>query len=70
MASKRSSQDGRKSVWKEHMPRAVIGVRRSGSNSPTEEITMSTTGSKSLEFEVMGNNTTLLTCSGGDTVFI
>jgi hypothetical protein len=45
-------------LWKEHMSRSVIGVRRSGSNSPTEEITMSTTGSKSSEVEVMGDNAT------------
>jgi hypothetical protein len=36
MASKISSLDGTKSLWKEHMSRAAIGVRRSGSNSPTE----------------------------------
>jgi hypothetical protein len=47
MASKRSSLDGRNTLWKEHMSRVVIGVRRSGSNSPIEEITMSTTRSKS-----------------------
>jgi hypothetical protein len=47
MASKRSSLDGRNTLWKEHMSKVAIGVRRSGSNSPTEEITMSTTGSKS-----------------------
>jgi hypothetical protein len=47
MASKRSSLDGRNTLWKEHMSRVAIGVRRSGSNSPTEEITMSTTRSKS-----------------------
>jgi hypothetical protein len=58
MASKRSSLDGRKSLWKEHMSRVVIGVRRSGSNNPTEEITMSTTISNSLKVEVMGDNTT------------
>jgi hypothetical protein len=38
MASKRSSSDGRESLWKEHMSRVAIGVRRSGSNSPTEEM--------------------------------
>jgi hypothetical protein len=43
MASKRSSLDGRTTLWKDTMPRDVTGVRRSGSNSPTEEITMSTT---------------------------
>jgi hypothetical protein len=58
MASKRSSLDGRKSVWKEHMSRASLGVRRSVSNSPTEEITMSTTGSKSSGVKVMGDNAT------------
>jgi hypothetical protein len=58
MASKRYSSDGRESLWKEHMSRVVTGVRRSGSNNPTEEITMSTTGSKSLEVEVMGDNAT------------
>jgi hypothetical protein len=40
------------------MSRVSSGVRRSGSNSPTEEITMSTTGSKSSEVEVMGDNAT------------
>jgi hypothetical protein len=38
------------------MSRVTRGVRISCSNSPTEEITMSTTGSKSLEVEVMGDN--------------
>jgi hypothetical protein len=33
------------------MSRATIGVRRSGSNIPIEEITMSTTRSKSKEVE-------------------
>jgi hypothetical protein len=47
MASKRSSLDGRTTLWKEHMSRASTGVRRSGSNIPTKEITMSTTRSKS-----------------------
>jgi hypothetical protein len=58
MASKRSSLDGRKSLWKEHMLRAATGLKRLGSNIPTEEITMSTTGSKSSEVEVMGDNAT------------
>jgi hypothetical protein len=58
MASRRSSLDGRQSLGKEHMSRVMIGVRRSGSNKPTEEITMSTTGSKVLEVEIMGDNTT------------
>ena len=38
------------------MSRAMIGVRRSGSNNPIEEITMSTIGSKSLEVEIMGDD--------------
>jgi hypothetical protein len=58
MASRRSSLDGRESLWEERMSRFVIGVRRSGSNNPTEEITMSTTGSKSSKVEVMGDNAT------------
>ena len=56
MASKRSSLDGRKALWKEHMSRVVTRVRRSSSNSPIEEITMSTTRSKSSEVEFMGDN--------------
>jgi hypothetical protein len=58
MASKRFSLDGRKTLWKEHISRFMIGVRRSSSNSPTEEITMSTTGSKSSKVEIMGDNAT------------
>jgi hypothetical protein len=58
MDSKRSSLDERIMLWKEHMSRSVIGVRRSDSKIPTEEITMSTTRSKSLEIEVMGDNAT------------
>ena len=38
------------------MSRVAIGVRRSGSDNPTEEITMSTTGSKSSEVEGMGDD--------------
>jgi hypothetical protein len=38
-------------LWKEHMSRFASGVRISGSNSPTEEITMSTTGSKSSKLK-------------------
>jgi hypothetical protein len=38
------------------MSRVAIGVRRSRSNNPTEEITMSTTGSKSSEVEIMGDD--------------
>jgi hypothetical protein len=34
----------------------MIGVRRSGSNNTTEEITMSTIGSKSSEVESMGDD--------------
>jgi hypothetical protein len=55
MASKRSSSDGRQSLWKEHMSRVVIGVKRLSSNNPIEDITMSTTGSKSSKVEVMGD---------------
>jgi hypothetical protein len=58
MASKRSSLDGRNTLWKDHMSRVTTGVRRSGSKDPIEEITMSTTGSKSPEVEAMGDNTT------------
>jgi hypothetical protein len=58
MDSKRSSSDGRESLKEGHKSRVAIGVRRSGSNNPTEEITMSTTGSKSSEVEVMGDNAT------------
>ena len=36
----------------------ATGVKRSGSNNPIEEITMSTTGSKSSEVEAMGDNAT------------
>jgi hypothetical protein len=49
MASKRSSLDGRTTLWKEYMSRGMIGVGRSGSKIPIEEITMSTTRSKSEE---------------------
>jgi hypothetical protein len=38
------------------MSRVAIGIRRSGSNNPTEEITMSTIGSKSSEVEIMGDD--------------
>ena len=58
MDSKRSLSDGRQSLWKEHMSRVVTGVRISSSNNPTEEISMSTTGSKSSKVEVMGDNAT------------
>jgi hypothetical protein len=56
MDSKRSSMDRRKSLWKEHMSRVMIGVRRLVSNNPTEEITMSMTGSQSSEAEGMGDD--------------
>ena len=52
MASKRIT------LWKEHMSRIMTGVRRSGSSNPTEEITMSTTGSKLSEVEFMRDNAT------------
>jgi hypothetical protein len=60
MASKTSSVDRRNTLWKEHMSRVVRGVRRSGSNIPTEEVTMSTTRYKSLSstMEGMGDNAT------------
>jgi hypothetical protein len=60
MASKIYSFDGRNTLWKEHMLRVARGVRRSGSNSPIEEVTMSTTRSKSLSSTVegMGGNAT------------
>jgi hypothetical protein len=58
MASKRSSQEGRNTLWKDTMLRVTTGVKRSGSNNPIEEITMSTTKSKSSEVEAMGNNAT------------
>ena len=47
MASRRSSLDGRKTLWKEYMSTTSIRVGKFGSNSPIEEMTMSTTGSKS-----------------------
>jgi hypothetical protein len=56
MASKRYSLDGIKSLWKEHMSRVTTGVRRSSSNSPTKDITMSTTRTKSSEVESMGDD--------------
>jgi hypothetical protein len=58
MASKRSSLDGRNPLWEEYMLRVVIGVKRSCSKIPIEEITMSTTRSKSSEVEFMGDNAT------------
>jgi hypothetical protein len=58
IASKISSLDGRNTLWKELMSRVVIGVRRSGSNRPTKEITMSTTKSKSSKVEFMGDTAT------------
>jgi hypothetical protein len=49
MASKRSSLDGRKALWKEYMSKTSIRVGRSSSNSSIEEMTMSTTRSRSGE---------------------
>jgi hypothetical protein len=46
MASKRSFLDGRKPLWKENMLMTSIRVGIFGSNSPIEEMTMSTSGSK------------------------
>jgi hypothetical protein len=51
MASKRSLLDERTMLWKEYMSRVAIGVNILGSNSPIENITMSTTGSMSKEVE-------------------
>jgi hypothetical protein len=34
MASKRSSLEGRNTLWKDTMSRVVTGVKRSGSNNP------------------------------------
>jgi hypothetical protein len=58
MASKRSSLEGRNTLCKDTMLRVATGVKISGSNNPIEEITMSTTGYKSLEIQAMGDNTT------------
>ena len=58
MASKRSSLEGRNTLWKDTILRVVTGVKRSGFNNPTKEITMSTTGSKLSEVEAMGDNAT------------
>jgi hypothetical protein len=51
MASKRSSLYRREALWKEYMSTTSIRIGRYGSNIPIEEITMSTTGSKSSEVE-------------------
>jgi histone deacetylase complex regulatory component SIN3 len=58
MASKGSSLEGSNTLWNDTMSRVMTGVKRSGSNNPIDEITMSTTGSKSSEVEAMGNNAT------------
>jgi hypothetical protein len=58
MASKRSSLEGRNTLWKETMSRVATGVKRSSSRNPIEEITVSTTRSKSSEVEAMGDNAT------------
>jgi hypothetical protein len=58
MASKRSSLEGRNTLWKDTMSRVTTGVKRSSSSNPIEEITVSTTRSKSSEVEVMGDNAT------------
>jgi hypothetical protein len=50
---------GRKKYTLEgHHSRVMTRVKRSCSNNPIEEITMSTTGSKSSEVEAMGDNAT------------
>jgi hypothetical protein len=41
-----------------HHVECATEVKRSGSNNPIEEITMSTTKSKSSEVEAMGDNAT------------
>jgi hypothetical protein len=74
MASRRYSPDGRKTLWKEYMSTTSIRVGRSGSNSPIEKMTMSTTRSKSREgidslsckVERMGQVITYLTCGEVD----
>ena len=58
MTSKRSSLEGRNTLGKDTTSRVATGVKRSGSNNPIEEITMSATGSRSSEVEAMGNNAT------------
>jgi hypothetical protein len=62
MASKRSSLDGRESLWKECMSTTSIRVGRSISNSPIEEITMSTTRSRSqkVELTVRGSSSSVV----------
>jgi hypothetical protein len=70
MDSKRSSPEARNTLWKDTMSRVMTGVKRSESNNPIEEITMSTTGSKSSEAEAMGDNATQLTCGRRNTVCI
>jgi hypothetical protein len=47
MDFKRSSLDGRRMLWKEHISRTATRIRRSGFDIPIEEINMSTTRSKS-----------------------
>jgi hypothetical protein len=64
MAFKRSSLDGINTLWKELMLRAMTGVTRLGANSPTEEITMSTTGSKLEEIELRGRGSSSSTVEG------
>jgi hypothetical protein len=49
MDSKRSSLDGRKTLWKENVSTTSISVGISSSNIPIEEMTMPTTGSNSGE---------------------
>jgi hypothetical protein len=58
MASKRSSLEGRNTLWKDTMSRVTTGVKISSSRNPIEEITVSTIESKSSEVEVMGDNAT------------
>jgi hypothetical protein len=74
MASNRYSLDGRKTLWKENMSMTSIRVWIYSSNSPIEEMNMSTTRSKLGEGryslpcggESMGKVITKLTCGGAD----
>jgi hypothetical protein len=55
MASRRALIDRRKTHWRGYISTTSIRVEISGSNSPTEEITMLTSGSKSSKVEGMGD---------------
>jgi hypothetical protein len=64
MDSKISLLDGTTMLWKEYILRATIGVGRLGSNIPIEEITMSTTRSRSEEVENTMRGSFLSTVEG------